>query len=195
LHQVRNQEVGGSKSTRPDQTFQCFTSGGHQRQPTHLPTHIELLCEAMVRILRPWQSMQSPSSIQARLLNRIRARLAHESISRSGALGAICRGPRRLDQENRATTRREGLGWVFHLWTTDASGQRRRQKKEKKLGPASMPKHEAQQKLAEYIEEYGQAHEASERDRHVRRSVESILGREVRSVVKEDEGGSAVPFR
>jgi len=52
--------------------------------------------------------------------------------------------------------RREGKVWVgfFHLWTADANGQRVRQKKEKTLGPASIPKHEAQQKLAEYIEEY-----------------------------------------
>ena len=52
--------------------------------------------------------------------------------------------------------RREGKVWVgfFHLWTTDANGGRVRQKKEKTLGPASMPKHEAQQKLADYILEY-----------------------------------------
>ena len=52
--------------------------------------------------------------------------------------------------------RRQGKVWVgfFHLWVTDANGGRSRQKKEKTLGPASMPKHEAQQKLAEYIEEY-----------------------------------------
>ena len=51
---------------------------------------------------------------------------------------------------------REGKVWVgfFHLWTTDANGVRVRQKKEKTLGPASMPKHEAQQKLADYISEY-----------------------------------------
>jgi integrase len=52
--------------------------------------------------------------------------------------------------------RREGKVWVgfFHLWTTGANGRRVRTKKEKTLGPVSMPKHEAQQKLAEYIEEY-----------------------------------------
>src|SRR6266498_5916075 len=52
--------------------------------------------------------------------------------------------------------RREGKVWVgfFHLWTTDANGGRVRQKKEKTLGLASMPKHEAQEKLAEYITEY-----------------------------------------
>jgi integrase len=52
--------------------------------------------------------------------------------------------------------RREGKVWIgfFHLWTTDANGRRVRTKKEKTLGAASMPKHEAQQKLAEYIEEY-----------------------------------------
>jgi integrase len=57
---------------------------------------------------------------------------------------------RRIDR------RREGRVWVgyFHLWTTDVNGRRVRTKKEKTLGPASMPKHEAQQKLAEYIEEY-----------------------------------------
>ena len=57
---------------------------------------------------------------------------------------------RRIDR------RREGRVWVgyFHLWTTDANGRRVRTKKEKTLGPASMAKHEAQQKLAEYIEEY-----------------------------------------
>jgi hypothetical protein len=52
--------------------------------------------------------------------------------------------------------RREGRVWVgfFHLWGTDATGRRVRTKKEKTLGPASMPKHKAQQKLVEYIEEY-----------------------------------------
>src|SRR5216684_4949027 len=53
--------------------------------------------------------------------------------------------------------RREGKVWVgfFHLWTTDSNGRRLRQKKEKTLGPASMPKHEAQAKLADYIEYTG----------------------------------------
>jgi len=52
--------------------------------------------------------------------------------------------------------RREGKTWVgyFHLWSVDVNGRRTRLKKEKTLGPASMPKHEAQAKLAEYIEEY-----------------------------------------
>src|SRR5713226_5720543 len=48
---------------------------------------------------------------------------------------------------------REGKVWVgfFHLWTTDVHGRRVRTKKEKTLGPASMPKHEAQGKLADYL--------------------------------------------
>ncbi len=56
----------------------------------------------------------------------------------------------------RKIERREGKVWVgfFHLWATDANSRRVRTKKEKTLGPASMPKHRAQQKLAEYIEEY-----------------------------------------
>lgn len=51
---------------------------------------------------------------------------------------------------------REGKVWVgfFHLWTTSPDGRRIRQKKEKTLGPASMPRHEAQEKLADYITEY-----------------------------------------
>jgi hypothetical protein len=51
---------------------------------------------------------------------------------------------------------REGKVWVgfFHLWTTDVHGRRIRTKKEKTLEPASMPKHEAQEKLADYITEY-----------------------------------------
>jgi Phage integrase, N-terminal SAM-like domain len=51
---------------------------------------------------------------------------------------------------------REGKVWVgfFHLWTSDSKGQRVRMKKEKTIGPATLPKHEAQAKLADYIEEY-----------------------------------------
>jgi hypothetical protein len=52
--------------------------------------------------------------------------------------------------------RRAGKVWVgyFHLWTTDAQSRRVRTKKEKTLGSGSLPKHEAQQKLADYISEY-----------------------------------------
>jgi len=51
---------------------------------------------------------------------------------------------------------REGKVWVgfFHLWTTSSDGRRVRQKKEKTLGPASMPRHEAHEKLADYVTEY-----------------------------------------
>jgi len=51
---------------------------------------------------------------------------------------------------------REGKVWVgyLHLYVADSFGRPVRKKKEKTLGPATMPKHEAQQKLAEYIEEY-----------------------------------------
>ena len=50
----------------------------------------------------------------------------------------------------------EGKVWVgfLHLWTTNANGRRVRTKKEKTLGPASMAKHEAREKLTEYITEY-----------------------------------------
>jgi len=51
---------------------------------------------------------------------------------------------------------REGKVWVgyFHLYVADCFGGPIRKKKEKTLGPATMPKHEAQQKLADYIEEF-----------------------------------------
>ena len=47
---------------------------------------------------------------------------------------------------------REGKVWIgyFHLWTEDPTGRRVRTKKEKKLGAGTMPKHEAQQKLADF---------------------------------------------
>ncbi len=52
--------------------------------------------------------------------------------------------------------RRGGKLWIgyFHVWSTDARGRRWRQKKEKTLRTASMPKFEAQKKLAEYIKEF-----------------------------------------
>jgi integrase len=51
---------------------------------------------------------------------------------------------------------REGKVWVgyFHLYIAHSFGRPLRKKKEKTLGPATMPKHEAQQKLADYIEEF-----------------------------------------
>jgi integrase len=51
---------------------------------------------------------------------------------------------------------REGKVWIgfFHLYVASPSGKPVRRKKEKTIGPATMAKHEAQQKLAEYIEEY-----------------------------------------
>lgn len=76
---------------------------------------------------------------------------------------------------------REGKVWIgyFHLWTQDHTGRRVRTKKEKKRGPATMPKHEAQQKLADYIEEYtGKLIRQGGIDRNVRRSVEGLLGGE-----------------
>src|SRR5437016_2346306 len=46
---------------------------------------------------------------------------------------------------------REGKVWVgfFHLDVADPAGRAVRRKKEKTLSPATMPKHEAQQKLAD----------------------------------------------
>lgn len=43
---------------------------------------------------------------------------------------------------------------IFTFWPRTPPAAACAQKKEKKLGPGTMPKHEAQQKLADYIEEY-----------------------------------------
>ncbi len=50
---------------------------------------------------------------------------------------------------------REGKVWVgyFHVWETRPNGGRVRRKKEKTLGPATKPKHEALKDLADYIAE------------------------------------------
>ena len=52
--------------------------------------------------------------------------------------------------------RGDGKVWVgfFHLWVTNRDGERLRRKKEKVLGPAAMPKHEALKKLAVYIQAF-----------------------------------------
>ena len=51
---------------------------------------------------------------------------------------------------------REGKVWVgyFHTWETTPDGQRIRRKKEKTLGSATKPKHEALKELADYIAEH-----------------------------------------
>ncbi len=51
---------------------------------------------------------------------------------------------------------REGKVWVgyFHVWETTPDGRSVRRKKEKTLGPATRPKHEALKELGEYIAEY-----------------------------------------
>lgn len=51
---------------------------------------------------------------------------------------------------------REGKVWVgyFHVWEANPEGERVRRKKEKTLGSATRPKHEALKELGEYITEY-----------------------------------------
>jgi hypothetical protein len=50
--------------------------------------------------------------------------------------------------------RGDGKVWVgfFHVWVTSKDGERLRRKKEKVLGPAAIPKHDALKKLADYIQ-------------------------------------------
>lgn len=49
-----------------------------------------------------------------------------------------------------------GKVWVgfFHLWVTSKDGERLRRKKEKVLGPAALPRHEAFKRLAAYIQAF-----------------------------------------
>jgi hypothetical protein len=51
---------------------------------------------------------------------------------------------------------REGKVWVgsFHVWETTPGGKRVRRKKEKTLGPASKPRHEALRLLTDYIAQH-----------------------------------------
>ncbi len=50
----------------------------------------------------------------------------------------------------------DGKVWVgfFHVWVTSKDGERLRRKKEKVLGPAVIPKHEALKKLAAYVQTF-----------------------------------------
>jgi hypothetical protein len=52
------------------------------------------------------------------------------------------------------TPRRKVWGGFFDLWTMDRPGEADSHEKETTLGVGSLPKHEAQQKLADYISEY-----------------------------------------
>src|SRR5258708_31629231 len=63
-----------------------------QKQPTHLPTHIELLGESKARILRPWQRSLPSSSIQSDSAQMVQVPLATPSTSTSKASAADCLG-------------------------------------------------------------------------------------------------------
>ena len=63
---VRDQEVEGSNPSAPTNTFNKLTNYKRwtKKQPTHLPTQIELPGESKVRTPRPWQTTQPGLSIQ-----------------------------------------------------------------------------------------------------------------------------------
>jgi hypothetical protein len=91
------------------------------------------------------------------LLRQGRTGLANRLILMADVLGSACHSAEAPEGWiKKIERRREGKLWVgfFHVRTTDANGGRIRQKKEKTLGPASLPKHEAQRQLADYIREY-----------------------------------------
>ena len=73
------------------------------------------------------------------------------------SVGQACPESKRLKAGSRKVDRaREGKVWVgyFHVWEATPDGQSVRRKKEKTLGSATKPKHEALNDLAEYIAEY-----------------------------------------
>ena len=153
---VRDQEVGGSNPLAPTILFNSVqASDAKTALPFTLPLGICSI-ESKVRILRPWRKTPPWFCIQAIPPLAARVHLAPQSISSEVSDASYLGLRRRKAGSERIDRRRVGKVWVgfFHLWTTDADGRRVRQQKEKTLGPASMPKHEAQQKLADYIEEY-----------------------------------------
>ena len=117
------------------------------------PTQIALPCESKVCIVRSWQIPPRRPPSPATSPGTTETLSANLSISTSEPPSEN-RGARGLGEK--IERNREERVWVgfFHLWTTDVHGRRVRTKKEKTLGPASMPKHEAQGKLADYITEY-----------------------------------------
>lgn len=85
---------------------------------------------------------------------------AHKGPTRELAIQSVGPGLQRVEAPEgwvkKVERAREGKVWVgfFHVWETASDGQRVRRKKEKTLGPATKPKHEALNDLAEYIAEH-----------------------------------------
>jgi hypothetical protein len=126
-----------------------------QKQPTHLPTQIRFARSITGEYIAV---MASRATIE------IEAEPNHEAQERGASLDfeirSIGRSLPRTDapegwvkKVNRA---REGKVWVgyFHVWEATPDGRRVRRKKEKTLGPATRPRHEALEELSEYIAEH-----------------------------------------
>jgi hypothetical protein len=85
---------------------------------------------------------------------------------------------------------REGKVWVgyFRIWETTRGGKRVRRKKEKTLGPASKPRHEALRRLADlHRRAYGKACETERVDFYLYAIVESFLCGEGGPVAEKDQ--------
>ena len=93
--------------------------------------------------------------------------------------------------------RGDGKVWVgfFHVWVTSKDGERLRRKKEKVLGPAALPKHEALKKLAAYIHAFTCEEPARDhRDPDVRRFMGDFLRPEIGPVVPTLPGNYSIHF-
>jgi hypothetical protein len=82
---------------------------------------------------------------------------AHKGPTRELVIQSVGPGLQRVEAPEgwvkKVERAREGKVWVgfFHVWETASDGQRVRRKKEKTLGPATKPKHEALNDLAELV--------------------------------------------
>jgi len=162
---VRDQEVGGSNPLAPTNPFNNLQAmNGRNAHPFAHPLR-ELLpwtcgshTAAMARsaakpLVFPSADTEKRNSSGPVLVPVIDIDVRHIGRKTTQAFPGIHAPEGWVKKEDR---QREGKVWIgyFHLWTEDHTGRRVRTKKEKKLGPGTMPKHQAQQKLADYIEEY-----------------------------------------
>jgi hypothetical protein len=126
-----------------------------QKQPTHLPTHFKFagsIATVYIAVMASWAKPE------------VRAELKREDPTLATPLSleiqTVGPGPLRVEAPEgwvkKIDRAREGKVWVgyFHVWETGPDGQRVRRKKEKTLGPATKPKHEALKELADYISEH-----------------------------------------
>jgi hypothetical protein len=118
----------------------------NEKQPTHLPTHNRFA--------------QSTSAVYSAVMaswTRPEVGADRQQTAPDVHIQSIGRGLPRVETPEgwvkKVDRARDGKVWVgyFHAWETTPDGKRVRRKKEKTLGAASKPRHEALKMLADYI--------------------------------------------